>query len=126
MNEEVECKTHPDAPHGFVRNASHTEDRLMCECEYWEEPKMNERLKQLCEHAKVYATECTKHFTGGEPVVWMDYYTEKFAELIVLECAEQIISKGTDWVDFAPSQTGVRPEYWDMAQQIKQHFGVEL
>ena len=50
---------------------------------------------------------------------------EKFAELIVKECAEQIISKGTDWVDFAPSQTGVRPEYWNMAQQIKQHFGVK-
>ena len=50
---------------------------------------------------------------------------ERFAELIVKECAEQIIAKGTDWVDFAPSQTGVRPEYWDMAQQIKQHFGIE-
>ena len=50
---------------------------------------------------------------------------ERFAELIVRECAEQIIAKGTDWVDFAPSQTGVRPEYWDMAQQIKQHFGIE-
>lgn len=50
---------------------------------------------------------------------------EKFAQLIIRECAEQIIAKGTDWVDFAPSQTGVRPEYWDMAQQIKQHFGVE-
>jgi hypothetical protein len=50
---------------------------------------------------------------------------EKFAELIVKECAEQIIAKGTDWVDFAPSQTGVRPEYRDMAQQIKQHFGIE-
>ena len=41
------------------------------------------------------------------------------------ELDEQIIAKGTDWVDFAPSQTGVRPEYWNMAQQIKQHFGVE-
>ena len=50
---------------------------------------------------------------------------EKFAELIVKECAEQIIAKGTDWVDFAPSQTGVRPEYRDMAQHIKQHFGIE-
>ena len=54
---------------------------------------------------------------------WLN--VEKFAELIVRECADQIISKGTDWVDFAPSQTGVRPEYWNMAQQIKQHFGVE-
>lgn len=60
----------------------------------------------------------------------MDEYNRtaimKFAELIIKECAEQIIAKGTDWIDFAPSQTGVRPEYWDMAQQIKEHFGVEL
>jgi len=55
----------------------------------------------------------------------VEHKFEKFAELIVQECAEQIISKGTDWVDFAPSQTGVRPEYWSMAQQIKQHFGFE-
>jgi hypothetical protein len=55
----------------------------------------------------------------------LGFDVEKFAELIVRECAEQIIAKGTDWVDFAPSQTGVRPEYWDMAQQIKEHFGVE-
>ena len=42
MSEDVECKTHPDAPHGFVRNASLTEDRLVCECEYWEEPIVSE------------------------------------------------------------------------------------
>ena len=71
---------------------------------------MNERIRQLAE--QVYGTQATEQDI-------------KFAELIVKECAEQIIAKGTDWVDFAPSQTGVRPEYWDMAQQIKQHFGVE-
>jgi hypothetical protein len=48
--------------------------------------QMNSQIKELCERAKVYATECTKHFTGDEPVVWMDYYTEKFAQLIVAEC----------------------------------------
>ena len=71
---------------------------------------MNERTKQLAE--QVYGSQATEQEI-------------KFAELIVKECAEQIIAKGTDWVDFAPSQTGVRQEYWDMAQQIKQHFGVE-
>lgn len=30
------CKTHPDAPHGFDRNASHSADRYVCECESWE------------------------------------------------------------------------------------------
>jgi len=34
--EFVPCKTHPDAPHGFCRNASHAEGRYVCECEYWE------------------------------------------------------------------------------------------
>jgi hypothetical protein len=29
------CNPHPDAPHGFVRNASHSDGRYVCECEYW-------------------------------------------------------------------------------------------
>jgi len=33
---EVTCKTHPDAPHGFDRNASHNADRYVCECEGWQ------------------------------------------------------------------------------------------
>ena len=33
---EVPCKTHPDAPHGFNRNASHAEGRYVCDCEHWE------------------------------------------------------------------------------------------
>ena len=33
---EVLCKTHPRAPHGFDRNASHSADRYVCECEGWE------------------------------------------------------------------------------------------
>lgn len=41
-NEEApqpKCKTHPDAPHGFLRNESHAEDRYVCECEFWEPPE---------------------------------------------------------------------------------------
>jgi hypothetical protein len=34
-----ECKKHPNAPHGFLRNASHNEGRYVCQCEHWEEPK---------------------------------------------------------------------------------------
>ena len=36
LPEEVPCKTHPDAPHGFNRNASHAEGRYVCDCEHWE------------------------------------------------------------------------------------------
>ena len=35
------CKTHPDAPHGFDRNASHSADRYVCECEGWEPKEKN-------------------------------------------------------------------------------------
>ena len=79
---------------------------------------MNERIKVLAEQAGFIDR-------GNNHTAYMNFDHEKFAELIVKECAEQIIAKGTDWVDFATSQTGVRPEYWNMAQQIKQHFGVE-
>jgi hypothetical protein len=77
---------------------------------------MNQRIKELA----LQAGDDWDHTLESDKE-----FLKKFAELIVKECAEQIIAQGTDWVDFAPSQTGVRPEYWDMAQQIKKHFGVE-
>ena len=75
---------------------------------------MNEKIKQLCEQAKAYATESTKDFTGDEPVVWMDYYTEKFAELIVEKCAGIIESQDVD------------PSFkLRMSWAVKKHFGVK-
>jgi hypothetical protein len=47
---------------------------------------MNERIKELVEQAKTYAADSTKDYTGDEPIGFMDYYTEKFAELIVQDC----------------------------------------
>ena len=52
----MDCKTHPDAPHGFLRNASHTEGRYVCECEYWKED-----MKTIIEMAKEAEREaCAK------------------------------------------------------------------
>jgi hypothetical protein len=79
---------------------------------------MNERIKQLAEQAKFTWVENDKDITGGVDL-------EKFAELIVKECAEQVRLQGTDWIDWQPSQQGIRPEYVAMAEHIKQHFGVE-
>lgn len=36
IEEDVPCKDHPDAPHGFMRNESHSSGRYVCECEFWE------------------------------------------------------------------------------------------
>jgi hypothetical protein len=37
--EDKPCNTHPNAPHGFLRNVSHNAGRYVCECEHWEEKK---------------------------------------------------------------------------------------
>ena len=34
--QEPKCSEHPDAPHGFCRDASHSAGRYVCECEGWE------------------------------------------------------------------------------------------
>ena len=88
---------------------------------------MNKEFKKLLEQSYTKGfEECarTGHKVGDLDVIFNSIVMGEFAELIVRECAEQIVAKGTDWIDFAPSQTGVRPEYWAMAQHIKQHFGV--
>ena len=33
---QQQCNPHPKAPHGFDRNASHSADRYVCDCESWE------------------------------------------------------------------------------------------
>lgn len=38
-DEEVPCSTHPDAPHGFDRNGSHSLGRYKCTCEGWKPEK---------------------------------------------------------------------------------------
>ena len=35
IEQNVKCSSHPDAPHGFCRDASHTANRYVCECEGW-------------------------------------------------------------------------------------------
>ena len=38
---EPKCSEHPDAPHGFSRNASHSVGRYVCECEAVEHEHLN-------------------------------------------------------------------------------------
>jgi hypothetical protein len=44
MDETPPCKTDPRAPHGFDRNASHSVDRYVCECEGWEPPELRTKV----------------------------------------------------------------------------------
>ena len=74
---------------------------------------MNERIKELAEQARDYADDCFGRFSKSSDVVgWNVLYNEKFAELIVRECA--------DCVDFYTSD-GNGPA----SDVILNHFGVK-
>jgi len=73
---------------------------------------MNERIRSLAEHAKTYANQCTKDIDGDVSWHWMDYYTEKFAELIVKECAD--VAHRNHYVNRLT-----------LGDKINKHFGLE-
>lgn len=71
----MKCKDHPDAPHGFCRNESHTQDRYVCECEFWEpEEKWNDLTDD-----ELWDIFVSDDWTG-RPLELMDKTIEKFKE----------------------------------------------
>lgn len=74
---------------------------------------MNERIKELAERADKLASTENKHYGLME-------YSEKFAELIVRECAEQSMSIGR-----YNTPSGITPDLSiAIAVGLKKHFGV--
>ena len=74
---------------------------------------MNERIKELAEQALDYAE---KNQSAEVPQHWFKLYNEKFAELIVRECA------GIAYEYDIPNLSGLG-EF--IGNRIKKHFGVE-
>ena len=84
---------------------------------------MNERIKELAEQA--YETtryEFRRDWDGTPRQVWDRKFQEKFAELIVRECARVAIAKQTE-NDIAGiiSKNPAK----DFAYALVEHFGVE-
>ena len=82
---------------------------------------MNNRIQQLADHAKAYANQCTKDIDGDVSWHWMEYYTEKFAELILIEVTD-ILSTYRSKVVFTD---GAEYNYEHPIIAIRKHFGVE-
>ena len=76
---------------------------------------MNERMNELDKAAQEYAGRIAGNDEDSNYVAWFNIYKEKFAELIVRECAEYVDTLLGD-VD--------NPHYPD-GEMIKEHFGVE-
>jgi hypothetical protein len=70
---------------------------------------MINQLKELSEEAVKYATAASKDCPDG-PVGFMDYYTEKFAELVVSKSIEVMMKH-----DYHGEWLG---------EKLKEHFGM--
>lgn len=68
---------------------------------------MNTRIKELAEQASLYAVSDNSSMLFD---VWKKRYTEKFAELIIKECAE--VASDYDGAHY-------------VGTAIKEHFGVK-
>jgi hypothetical protein len=76
---------------------------------------MNERIQELREQA---AKEVFKANQWTNEDEWNDLYMEKFAELMVQECAQVCLSQRD------PANLNYKPSE-RFAEAVKQHFGVE-
>ena len=74
---------------------------------------MNQRIRELAEQAGITTNLDTNYFEK-DMNKWVDYFSEKFAELIVQECSR--IADG--WVDNDDDGKNYPSE------MIKKHFGV--
>jgi hypothetical protein len=79
---------------------------------------MNERIRQLAEQAREYAT--TRHPVSNITLsVNSDLFEQKFAELIVRECIWAL------WTEECRTSDLASEEYTCGSNKIKEHFGVE-
>jgi hypothetical protein len=64
---------------------------------------MNERIRELAEQAEKYASEKDGKYDGAGNLnwQWQDFYTEKFAELIIAECAQACMNEGASYEEKA-------------------------
>ena len=75
---------------------------------------MNERIRELYEQARLHAKSIDADI---DPKGWMDLYHQKFAELIVRECAKVCLEQRN------PANLNYKPSE-QFAEAVKQHFGV--
>ncbi len=76
---------------------------------------MNERIKELYDQCKVYATH--PEIAGDTPVE-IGFNADKFAELIIKECAAFV--DGQEDFEHASG-----PDNWATGADVLKHFGIE-
>ena len=83
---------------------------------------MNERLLELAHQAKIEFTyDPTETPMRAFAECWEDEL-QKFAELVVKECANAFETEVDTWKEMSPYQGSIKRQG---TKAIKQHFGVE-
>jgi hypothetical protein len=83
---------------------------------------MNQRIRQLAEKANIEFTyDPTEKPVRAFVECWEDEL-EKFAELIVRECAQAMLDYGKTYAHLSAGEYQSN----EFSKVIKQHFGVEL
>jgi len=83
---------------------------------------MNERIKELAEQAKGFV-DLNQHVGGTKGCMVYTYDgLEKFAQLIVQECARVFESEVDTWKQMDPYQGSIKRKG---TKAIREHFGVE-
>jgi hypothetical protein len=77
---------------------------------------MNEQIQKLYDQADKFAKENRTQTISGPGNNYFELFHEKFAELIVRECANKVDSNLRDWLH---DNSGT------MGDKILEHFGVE-
>ena len=80
---------------------------------------MNERIKLLAEQARQYAN--SMYPSGLDIPKWGPAYHEKFAELIVRECTDNIAGN----IDLINPESSYNYGLRRAMNSVKEHFGVE-
>jgi len=83
---------------------------------------MNERIKQLVKQSQPKIDWEARHYgelNNGEKLDYQNQWFEKFAELIVKECAESL------WTEECYTSDLALKEFEKNSKKIKLHFGVE-
>ena len=94
---------------------------------------MNERIQQLALEAFQPINDITSEGVADRRTfdqAWFQHYNEKFAELIVQECINEIayIGKANEVFGDRTDRGGLNHILWTTEtaiEKIKQHFGVE-
>ena len=103
----IRCNEHPDAPHSFMRDASHSAGRYVCECESWEPPK--EEQKPVAHitgfhngHCVIQPTDPAVVLPVGMalyrvPTEWVGLTDEEIQDLGYL--SEKFDASNSEWFD---------------------------